>query len=59
MTQGTAFTVYDPEGSYVEDGGTQFMLGTTQAVPASSLLIGDFAGVTHVHAKPKATKNKE
>jgi hypothetical protein len=44
VTQGTDFVVYDPDGSYVEDGGgTQFMLGTTQAVPASSLLIGDFA----------------
>lgn len=55
VTQGTAFTVYGPDGSWVEDGGgTQFMLGTTQAVPASTLLIGDFASVTHVHAKPKA-----
>jgi hypothetical protein len=44
VTQGTDFVVYDPDGSYVEDGGgTQFMLSTTQAVPASSLLIGDAA----------------
>jgi hypothetical protein len=54
VTQGTDFVVYDPEGSYVEDGGgTDFMLGTTQAVPASSLLIGDFAPTPHVRAKPK------
>jgi hypothetical protein len=44
VTQGTDFVVYDPDGSYVEDGGgTDFMLGTTQAVPASQLLTGDFA----------------
>jgi len=42
VTQGTGFTVYNPAGSYVEDGGgTQFMLGTTQAVPAASTLIGN------------------
>jgi hypothetical protein len=58
VTQGTAFTVYGPDGSYVEDGGgTQFMLGTTQAVPASSLLIGDFAEVPHVRVKPKRIAN--
>jgi hypothetical protein len=42
VTQGSGFTVYNPAGSYVEDGGgTQFMLGTTQAVPAASTLIGN------------------
>jgi hypothetical protein len=36
VTQATAFTVYDSSGGSVEDGGgTQFMLGTTQSVPAS------------------------
>lgn len=57
VTQGTAFTVFGPDGSETEDGGgTQFMLGTTQAVSASSLLIGDFAPV-HVRMKPKTHSN--
>jgi len=59
VTQGTAFTVYDPAGSYVEDGGgTEFMLGTTQAVPASSLLIGDFAPTHHVRVKKKTAASE-
>jgi hypothetical protein len=59
VTQGTDFVVYAPDGSYVEDGGgTQFMLGTTQAVPASSLLIGDFAPTPHVHAKHTAARSE-
>jgi len=59
VTQGTDFVVYDPDGSYVEDGGgTEFMLGTTQAVPASSLLLGDFAPTPHVHMKQKATSTE-
>ncbi len=54
VTQGTVFTVFDPQGSYVEDGGgTQFMLGTTQAVPASSILLGDFAPTPHVRARQR------
>lgn len=56
ITQGDVFTVYDPEGSYVEDGGgTQFMLGTTQAVPASTLLTGD-AFPTHVRVRGRRAK---
>lgn len=55
VTQGSAFTVFGPDGSSTEDGGgTQFMLGTTQAVPASSLLIGDFAP-TGVRVHPKTS----
>jgi hypothetical protein len=55
VTQGSAFSVYGPNGSFEEDGGgTQFMLGTTQAVPASSLLIGDFGPSRQVEHKPKA-----
>jgi hypothetical protein len=60
VTQGSAFTVYDPNGSYVEDGGgTQFMLGATQAVPASSLLIGDFTPHVRVKPKPPNTAGQE
>jgi hypothetical protein len=55
VTQGTAFTVYDSDGSFVEDGGgTQFMLGTTQAVPAASILIGDFVQTPHFRLKTQA-----
>jgi hypothetical protein len=42
VTQAGAFTLYGPNGEFEEDGGgTQFMLGTTQALPASLLLNGD------------------
>jgi hypothetical protein len=54
VTQGTGFTVYGPTGGEVEDGGgTQFMLGTTQAVPAASILIGDFVQTPHFQMKSK------
>jgi len=39
VTQGNVFTVFGPDGSGQEEGGgTDFMLDTTQAVPASVLL---------------------
>lgn len=39
VTQGDGFAVYNPSGSLVEDGGgTQFMAGTMQGLPAGSLL---------------------
>jgi len=57
VTQGTAFTVFAPDGSFTEDGGgTEFMLGTTQAVPASSILIGEVAP-THVRVQPKTSQS--
>jgi hypothetical protein len=42
VTQGDVFTVLGPDGSEQEDGGgSDFMLGTTQAVSATTLLGAD------------------
>jgi hypothetical protein len=55
VAQSTGFDVYGPTGSLEEDGGgSQFMLGTTQAIPASTLLTGDFSAASRagsVHSK--------
>lgn len=60
VTQGsgilTGFTVFGPTGGAVEDGGgSEFMLGTTQAVPAASLVLGD-AAPTHVRVHPQKSE---
>jgi hypothetical protein len=57
VTQGnglfTGFNVFGPTGGAVEGGGgSEFMLGTTQAVPASSLVLSDTAPTIHMYMKP-------
>jgi len=60
LTQGTGFSVFAPDGNNVEDGGgSQFMLGTTQAVPGSSLVISDTAPTIHMHIKPNMPPSNE
>lgn len=55
VTQAGGFTVLGPDGSLREDGGgTDFMLGTTQAVPASTLLSATAQPQRPLVVRPKA-----
>jgi len=55
IAQVGGFTVYGPDGDVEEDGGgSQFMIGTTQAVPASALFGGTPRSAPLLGYKPKS-----
>jgi hypothetical protein len=55
VAQVGGFTVYGPDGESEEDGGgSQFMIGTTQAVPASALFGGTPRSAPLLGHKPKS-----
>jgi hypothetical protein len=55
VTQDDAFVVYGPNGDLEEDGGgSQFMVGTTQAVPASVFFGGSPRSAVRLVHKPKS-----
>ncbi|MGA7401698.1 MAG: hypothetical protein WBW38_16890 [Candidatus Sulfotelmatobacter sp.] len=60
VTQGDAFTVLGPDGSFQEDGGgTDFMLGTTQAVSSSVLLGSGDVATPQLGVRPKGSGQAE
>jgi hypothetical protein len=55
VTQGDAFVVYGPNGDAEEDGGgSQFMVGTIQALPASALFGSTPGSAVRLVRKPKS-----
>ncbi|MGA7695153.1 MAG: hypothetical protein WCA76_08985 [Candidatus Sulfotelmatobacter sp.] len=55
IAQVGGFTLYGPDGDVEEDGGgSQFMIGTTQAVPASALFGGTPRSAPLLGYKPKS-----
>ncbi len=60
VTQGDVFTVLGPDGLLQEDGGgTDFMLGTTQALSSSVLLGSGDHSTPQLGIRPKASRQSE